>query len=287
MPTANYDQLSISQCASLACLLEATTPKPGNVHRGADFEDLCFNDFVVSAVAIGPAIESAVRHGVGVAALDAIRATRSLVQTNTNLGCVLLIAPLAAVPPEQSLEQGITAVLDSLSPGDAERVYEAIRIAAPGGLGQVEDMDVSGVPPRDLLDAMRLAAQRDLVARQYTNGFAEVLNCVVPWLLEGQTSGWSLTTSIIRTQLRLMAEFPDSLIARKCGSQVAQESAAMAACVLASGEPTGRAYEQALRDLDFWLRGAGQRRNPGTSADLIAAGLFAALRERRLVIPFR
>jgi triphosphoribosyl-dephospho-CoA synthase len=257
------------------------------VHRGADFEDLCFNDFVVSAVTIGPAMETAQQQGVGVAVMEAIRETRSRVRTNTNLGCVLLIAPLAAVPPQQSLYEGIGAVLASLTARDAERVYEAIRIATPGGLGRVEDMDVLDSPPSNLMEAMRLAAERDLVARQYTNGFAEVLNCVVPWLLAGQASKWSLTTAIVHTHVRLMAEFPDSLIARKCGIQVAQEAAARARHVLASGDPSERAYEQALRDLDFWLRSDGHQRNPGTSADLIAAGLFAALRERKLINPFR
>ena len=287
MNSTDQSWLSIAQCASLACLLEATTPKPGNVHRGADFEDLRFNDFVVSAVAIGPAMEAAHQVGVGTAVLEAIRETRSLVPTNTNLGCVLLLAPLAAVPRERPLDQGIGAVLDSLTARDAEQVYEAISLATPGGLGQVDAMDVRDTPPRDLLEAMRLAAERDLVARQYANGFAEVLSCVVPWLLEGQASRWSLTTAIIHTHLRVMAEFPDSLIARKCGMQVAQEAAARAKHVLTSGDPSERAYERALRDLDFWLRGDGQRRNPGTSADLIAAGLFAALRERKLVSPFR
>jgi triphosphoribosyl-dephospho-CoA synthase len=280
-------RLSIGQCASLACLLEATAPKPGNVHRGADFEDLCFNDFVASAVAIGPAMEGASQQGVGVAVLEAIRATRELVPTNTNLGCVLLIAPLAAVPSDLPLDCGIRAVLGSLTPRDAERVYEAIRIAAPGGLGRVEDLDIANQPPDNLIEAMQFAAQRDLVARQYTNGFAEVLNRVVPWLLEGQASGWTLTKSIIRAHLRLMAEFPDSLIARKCGIQVAQEAAKRAKHVLTSSDPSDPTYEQALRDLDFWLRSDGQRRNPGTSADLIAAGLFAALRDRQLISPFR
>jgi triphosphoribosyl-dephospho-CoA synthase len=267
--------------------LEATAPKPGNVHRGADFEGLCFNDFVVSAVAIGPAMESARERGVGDAVLDAIRSTRSLVSTNTNLGCVLLIAPLAAVPADQPLEQGIGAVLAALTTSDAERIYAAIRLAGPGGLGNVADLDVRDTPPSDLLQAMRLAAGRDLVARQYTNQFNDVLTRVVPWLVQGQDAGWSLTAAIIHAQLRLMADFPDSLIARKCGGRVAQEGADRATQVVASGEPGDPAYERALSELDFWLRSDGQRRNPGTSADLIAAGLFAALRERRLVNPFR
>ncbi len=287
MSASRPPTLSIAQCASLACLLEATTPKPGNVHRGADFEDLCFPDFVVSAVAIAPALESAQRLGAGQAILDAIRATRALVPTNTNLGCVLLIAPLAAVPRERSLRAGIGDVLASLDANDARQVFEAIRLAVPGGLGRVEEMDVHGPPPTDLLQAMALAADRDLVARQYTNGFAEVLDVVVPRLQEGQRAGWSLTTAIIHTHVSLMSEYPDSLIARKCGSAVARESADRAAHVLNAGRPGEDAYNVALADLDFWLRGDRHRRNPGTTADLMAAGLFAALRDGKLKEPFR
>ena len=52
-------RLSIGQCAALACIIEATAPKPGNVHRGADFEEMSYADFCASAVAIAPAMDAA------------------------------------------------------------------------------------------------------------------------------------------------------------------------------------------------------------------------------------
>ncbi len=85
MPSQDESALSVGQCATLACLLEATAPKPGNVHRGADFSDMTYTDFVVSAVAIGPAMEQAALHGVGRTVLRAIQATRECVACNTNL----------------------------------------------------------------------------------------------------------------------------------------------------------------------------------------------------------
>ncbi len=278
--------LSLAQCVTLACLLEATAPKPGNVHRGADFEDLYFNDFVCSAVAVGPILASASGVGVGPATLRAVQATHSLVGTNTNLGCALLLAPLAAIPLDQPLDTGVSSVLRGLTAEDAKCVYEAIQVASPGGIGNVDEMDVADSAPCDLVEAMQLAADRDLVARQYTNNFHEVLNYVVPSLVAGQASGWSLTTSIIHTHVRLMSDYPDSLIARKCGNEVAKESSKLANAVLKHGEPEVLGYQQALSDLDFWLRSDRHRRNPGTSADLIASGLFAALRDRRLVTPY-
>ena len=283
----HHQPLSIGQCATLACLLEATTPKPGNVHRGADFQDMTFLDFAVSATAIGPAMESAGECGVGQTILEAIRATRRLVPVNTNLGTVLLIGPLAAVPRNTPLPAGIAAVLQSLTAQDARSVYEAIRLVNPGGLGKVDRMDVADVPPLDLLVAMRAAAGRDLVARQYANGFEQVLQVVVPSLCRGQQVGWSLTDTVIHTQLTLLSEFSDSLIERKCGPEVARRVAANAAQVLAAGGPGHESYEEALSDLDFWLRTDGHRRNPGTTADLLAAGLFAALRDGLLQPPFR
>jgi triphosphoribosyl-dephospho-CoA synthase len=279
MPRSLNERLTIGQCATLACLLEVSAPKPGNVHRGADFDDVTFDDFVVAAVAIGPAMDRAISLPIGQTVLKSIVATRQFVKSNCNLGMVLLFAPLAAVPLEQSLSNGVQTVLDQLTSADAEDVYAAIRLAQAGGLGEVDEMDVAGQAPVRLLDAMQAAAERDLVARQYVTGFETVFSCLVPWLLEGQGAGWSMAQSIVRTHLRLMAQEPDSLIARKCGHATAEQAARMADATLAAGAPGDEDYHAALADLDFWLRSDGHRRNPGTTADLVAAGLFVLLRD--------
>ncbi len=101
--------------------------------------------------------------------LDAIRATRRVVATNTNLGIVLLLAPLAAVPRDNRCAQGIPAVLDALTVEDARDVFAAIRLASPGGLGQAAEQDVADEPSLPLRQIMALAADRDLVARQYAD----------------------------------------------------------------------------------------------------------------------
>lgn len=280
--------MTIGQCATLACLLEATAPKVGNVHRGADFEDLTFNDFAVSAVAIGPAMDQAAVSGVGRAVLSAIQATRGLVATNTNLGMVLLFAPLAAVPRTSRLTtESVHSVLEKLTAEDCGLVYEAIRLAQPGGMGKVESMDVAESSPEDLLEAMRSAADRDLVARQYSEDFALVLDELLPAVVAGRKRGWSLTETIIHTHLELLAKHGDSLIQRKCGAAIATRASAMAGHALECGEPGDENYYEAVADLDFWLRSDGNRRNPGTTADLIGAALFAGLRDAQLEAPWR
>src|SRR5688572_6778328 len=211
MSQPNSQALTIGQCATLACLLEASAPKVGNVHRGADFDDLTFNDFAVSAVAIGPAMETAAKTGVGRAVLSAVTATRELVATNTNLGMALLIAPLAAVPRTTLLTTAtVHAILEKLTPADCGLVYEAIRLARPGGLGKVESMDIANDAPSSLLDAMRAAADRDLIARQYADDFSLVLGDLLLGLVAGTTRGWSLTDTIIHSHLTLLAQHPDS-----------------------------------------------------------------------------
>jgi triphosphoribosyl-dephospho-CoA synthase len=274
MPSACHD-LSTGQLATLACLLEATAPKVGNVHPGAMFADTKFLDFVTSAVAVAPAMDAAAAGlSLGQAIFEAVRATRRVAPKNTNLGTVLLLAPMAKVPRDRPLDSGIASVLEGLDVDDSRWVYEAIRLAQPGGLGTVREGDVHSDAPADLVAAMRLAAERDLVARQYANNFADVLQFVAPRLQRRQAAGQSLLDAIVSVQLETMREFPDSLIARKCGDSVARESAARSAAVLDAGSPGDANY-----DFDVWLRADGNRRNPGTTADLIAAGLFAALRD--------
>ncbi len=272
-------------CATLACIWEATAAKPGNVTRGADFDDVTYADFLTSASIIGPILQQTIAEGVGATVLHAAQATRAAVATNTNLGMLLLLAPLSAVPPDMPLAEGIANVLAALSADDTRAVYEAIRIAQPGGLGKVKQADVQSAsdPNIPLVEAMRLAEAHDLIARQYTNHFEQVF--FVADLLEQELQqGKPLGDAIVRAFLALLAKLPDSLIARKCGIEVANEVSVRAAAAIASDDS---AYFEACQELDFWLRADGHRRNPGTTADLIAAGLFVLLRDQRLDWPVR
>ena len=148
-------------------------------------------------------------------------------------------------------------------------------------------MDVAGEAPADLLTAMRAAADRDLVALQYVENFQMVLEEALPGLVASTTRGWSLTDSIIQTHLTLIAQHGDSLIARKCGGELAGKASTIAKQVLDCGGPGDEPYYEALADFDFWLRSDGNRRNPGTTADLVAAALFAGLRDGLLPPPWQ
>jgi triphosphoribosyl-dephospho-CoA synthase len=279
--------LTVGQCFTLATIMEATVPKPGNIHRGADFEDASYPDFIIAASMVGPMFDALPQIPLGELILRAVVRTREMVNTNTNLGTLLLLGPLAKVPRTSTLHEGVGQVLDLLSPQDARDVYEAIRFAQPGGLGKVADADIADEPPADLRAAMRSAAERDMVARQWANQFQEVFEVVVPRLEAALAVGPDLPAAIVHLHVELMARFPDSLIARRCGPEIAAQSAARAQKVLDSGKPGDDAYDRGLSDLDYWLRTDGHRRNPGTTADLVAAGLFVALRDGIIKPPFR
>jgi triphosphoribosyl-dephospho-CoA synthase len=270
--------LSVAECVHLACVLEVTARKPGNVHRFQDFDDLTYLDFILSAAAVAPILGQSSERRVGATILQAVRETRRFVDTNTNLGITLLLAPLAAVPPKRDLRTGIGDVLDRLTLDDARAVFAAIRLVNPGGLGDAPEQDVRSEPTLPLREIMALAADRDLVARQYANGFQEVLELGVPALNRGLdwTDGSHLEEAIIHCHLSLLAASPDTHIARRCGSAIAAEASAQARQVLNGGS---------LADFDAWLRADGHRRNPGSTADLVTASLFVALREGIITLP--
>jgi triphosphoribosyl-dephospho-CoA synthase len=279
--------LTIGQCVALACQWEATAPKVGNVHRGADFDDVTFSDFLTSAAIIAPLLDRAADVSLGDTVYNCIAATQKVVSTNTNLGLVLSLVPLAMVRREEAWEAGLGRVWSQLSPRDAEQVYAAIRLARPGGLGTAAQMDVHDLPPDDLLAAMRLAADRDLIARQYATNFALVRDEIVPGLVQRREAGDALTSAIIRVHVELLAEQGDTLIRRKAGDATERQARELARWCLDAAAQGEEAWLNALSDYDFWLRADGRRRNPGATADLIAAGLFVLFRDSLWPPPWR
>ena len=276
---------SSGQLAEIACLLEVTARKPGNVHRYADLPGLRFVDFLLSAMAIAEPLDRATETGVGGAILAAVEATRRVVSTNTNLGIVLLLVPLAAVPESVDLVPGIERVLAATTVEDAGAVYRAIRLAQPGGLGEVADQDIAHEPTITLSAVMGLAAERDSIARQYANGFRDVLTEALPIIRKSLQSGAALETAIVSCHLHVLARHPDSLIVRKYGLARAEEVSRRAAELIDAGWPDCDEASPRLQAFDSWLRHPENRLNPGTTADLVTAALYAALREGTIACP--
>jgi triphosphoribosyl-dephospho-CoA synthase len=285
------DTVAIAGRAQFACVLEASAPKPGNVSPGRPFADVRYEDFVVSAEAIARPLEGAGRRPLGETILMAVEATAARTHANTNLGIVLLLAPLARAairlldtptPSERgdrlrSLRAEVGRVLKDTNVEDAKRAYRAIRLAHPGGLGSSEDQDVATEPTVTLLEAMRLAADRDGVAREWATTFETTFERGVPALFNARAAGLALSDAIVETSLTLLAARPDTHIVRRGGDALAHRASRLAADALAAGGARSEAGRQRIEAMDAALRDPRNLANPGTTADLTAATLFAAL----------
>ena len=272
----------IAAAATLACALEACAEKVGNVTPTRGFPDARFDDFALSAQALGTAVAAAAPGRVGRTVYRAVAATARVAPSNTNLGMALLFAPLAVAARaggRAGLRLRLRRVLRDLSVDDARWAYRAIRLARPGGLGRAPRADIARPPAVTLRHAMRLAAGRDTVAREYVQGFAVTFNLALVGLRAAIRRGLGLLDAIAQAHLELMARVPDTLIARKAGAAAALAVARRARVVVRAGGLRTRKGLAAARRLDADLRRRGNQLNPGTSADLIAAALFVWLLE--------
>jgi triphosphoribosyl-dephospho-CoA synthase len=261
-----------------ACLAELDALKPGNVHRMGDGHNTTVADFVASAEAAAPLIG---RKGlsVGQRIRLAVEATSSAVGQNTNLGIILLAAPLAQaalVAPRGDLRSRLRRVLQDLSVEDAREAYQAIRAARPGGLGEAPRHDVASEPEVTLLEAMRAAEARDRIAWNYAHDFADIFTLGLKWLAQARDHWSDPTWAVTRVYLGFLAHLPDSLIERKFGTRTAtlvrEEAGPIEASLMEC--PAPEAMTAPLTAFDRALKERGL--NPGTSADLTVATLFAA-----------
>ena len=259
-----------------ACLAELAALKPGNVHVFADGHRLTRDQFVRSAHAASAPL-SAPGARVGRRIVDAVAATHGAVGTNTNLGIILLCAPLAAAAEtgHAELRAALIAVLDDLDTADADLAFRAIVRAAPAGLGQVEENDVAQPARVTLRAAMADAAERDRVARQYATAYADIFDLGLPRLAAAAARSWAEQWTVSAIYLGFLADFPDSHLVRKYGLAVAekvQETAIELQAELQSKWDPSRFTDELLA-WDAALK--VQNLNPGTSADLTVATLFA------------
>jgi triphosphoribosyl-dephospho-CoA synthase len=270
----------VAVAAQLACLLEVSAPKPGNVSPGRDFADVRYEDFLASAAALGPALALAGTRPLGATVRHGVDATARWTRSNTNLGIVLLLAPLARAAlrsDADDLRVGVQEVLDATTVDDAREVYAAIRRAAPGGLGHAETQDVAEEPTVTLREAMVLAAGRDWIAREYATGFQTTFEQGAPALESARRDGLSWDDAVVETFLTLLAANPDTHIARRGGMARAEQVSQRARAVLDAGGVRSIAGHQAIIEMDLELHDEQNTANPGTAADLTAAAIFVVL----------
>jgi triphosphoribosyl-dephospho-CoA synthase len=275
MPGLSQDEISAAFLA--ACRAELVALKPGNVHAYAGGHGMETQHFEASAAAAAPWI-SAANAKVGERVLRAVEASFAAAGCNTNLGILLLTAPIAAAAQAETggdLRTRVRQVLSALDASDAANVYEAIRRADPGGLGTAPEQDVAAPPTLGLREAMALAADRDRIARAYVTDMEEIFAFGVTMLEEISLRTEDFDLAVTTLHMAYLARAPDSHIARKFGDDVAETVRREATRHRALWDPV--ATQQTLEGLyafDQDLK--GRSLNPGTTADFVVATLFAA-----------
>lgn len=260
-----------------ACEQEVSAPKPGNVNVISDGHNMVVEDFINSAHAIAPVMAKP-DLTVGERILQSVQATRRVVDCNTNLGIVLLFAPLCQAVQScetfDELPERLQVVLNNLTVDDAINCYQAIRLAEAGGLGKQDQQDISAVPTITLLEAMDLAKNRDQIAQQYINNFNTLWDLSLPSLTKAINSGESVEWATAFAYLKLLSKALDSLISRKQSTALATKVSERAKQFVIQIEETGN-VETHFDALTHWDKELKEKAiNPGTSADLIAATLL-------------
>jgi triphosphoribosyl-dephospho-CoA synthase len=277
---------AIEQAFVHACTLDVAVMKPGNVSLQSPGHGMTAAQFLASAAAAAPAV-CATGAPIGRRILDAVQASRAAAACNTNLGILLLCAPIAAaleagVPTEAALRQELQRRLRALTVADAQAAFRAIALANPGGLGASDEHDVHREPTVNLRVAMELASERDLIARQYANGYADLFDTgLAAWRAALTSKGHALQHAMQRVYLAFLARFPDSHIVRKHGLPAARTVTREARYWRRRLIADASAAQPGLAQWDAELKSAGL--NPGTSADLAVATAFLA---QAIVLPF-
>ncbi|MFD0912556.1 triphosphoribosyl-dephospho-CoA synthase [Methylophilus luteus] len=275
--------MNVQSAYTNACQAELEALKPGNVHIFADGHGMQVQHFIDSAEVSAPLLCDDSQYGdrsLGQRILAALEVTYAKVACNTNLGIILLAAPIVQASlryPQLPLRAGLAQVLNETTLEDAALTYAGIRLVSPAGMGERNEHDISQQPQITLLEAMQLASAHDMVARQYSEGYAQLFSQALPlyktFVQRWQRPAWALTA----VYLYWLSSVPDSHIARKYGTAVALEVQQIASqhaqAFMALDNP--KHYMATLLKWDQSLKQA--RLNPGTSADLTVITAMLAM----------
>jgi len=300
----------VSRCLELAILLEVSTyPKPGNVHRTADFLETRYEHFLASAVAVAPHFKHAAERGIqvstgkiGPAHVGIGKVIKEAVKSvslwqhggNTLLGSIVLLSPVAVaagmvLAKEKffiaKLRENLKVVVESSTPMDAIDVYDAILVAKPSGLGKAPKLDVTDPASKQkiledqvtLFEVFKIASEYDSIASEWVNNYPVTFDLGYPYFIQQLEETKDINTATVHTFLKILSEVPDTFIARKVGLAKAKEISAEARHVLEKGGLKTKSGRNLLWKFDKKLRDPAHELSPGTTADITEAVLAISI----------
>lgn len=293
----------VAKIAQIASVLEVSGhPKPGNVHRTQDFEDMYFEDFLISGIVIGDIMRKAAHKGgqyrdmdnylhkieLGKLIYQAVKETDRWVENNTNLGIIMLLTPLAVAAGMsnnwQEIRHNTRRIITSTTYQDAIHLYDAINLAQAGGMGETSEFDVSDASAKkelremdvNLHQVLEISSSWDNLAYELTHNMPITFQVGYPTFKRVKREH-GLNQATVQTFLTILARYPDTLISRKYDQHTAQQVSREAQIILDRGGILTREGRILLEKLDEELR--DKNYNPGTTADLTASSLMVAFLE--------
>lgn len=307
------DPYLIAKIAQIASVLEVSGhPKPGNVHRTQDFEDMVFEDFLISGIVIGDLMNEAALKAskfkgrenklnepnilnkieLGELIKEAVVETNKWVENNTNLGIVMLLTPLSAAAGLSNsfmeLRDNVDAIMRATTPEDAVNLYDAINIADAGGMGERDELDVGSDKARDelleksinMFQVLEISSSWDALAYELTHRMPLSFEIGYPEF-KRLKSIYGINQASVQTFLTILSREPDTLISRKYGSAAAEKVRQGARVILDKGGILTRDGKSLVEEFDQELM--VKNCNPGTTADLTASSLMIALLDEHWV----
>lgn len=272
----------LSELYRQACEVELQAFKPGNVSIYSDGHDMTVADFRISAeVSAQPLCNP--DYCLGEKIFYAVKATREAVGCNTNLGIILLCAPLIqainTIHSGLTLREALHQVLTTTTVADADWVFKAITLASPGGLGSSDDQDVAEKPSVSLTEAMRLASSKDRIALQYVTDYTDIFDFAVLIHYNAMSKWGNQGWAAVSVYADLLRQFPDSHIERKYGDQHSEMVASKMTLLSEELSKTNNPERilPLLYRMDQELKSRGV--NPGTTADITVATVLTVFLE--------
>lgn len=270
-----------------ACEIELRAFKPGNVSIYADGHNMTVADFRASARQSAGPITS-LNDSLGERIYYAVKATREVVACNTNLGIILLCAPLLLAAEKAKTKKELRIMLASVLANtcveDAQWVFRAIVLAAPGGLGKLDAQDITSKPNVTLTQAMQIASQRDRIALQFVTNYTDVFDFLVLRYNEKLNRWGDAEWSAVAVYVAMLATYPDSHIERKYANlytKIVMDKMALVDDKLSTTDQPKQLMDL-LAKIDSEFKSAGI--NPGTAADFTVATVLAVQLEQLLPI---
>ena len=259
-----------------SCKKDIELIKPGNVNLLSSHKDTKAQDYLDSAILSSKELFNQ-NYSLGKRILESVNVTRSKVNVNTNLGIILLCAPVIQSYIDFNnldLREGIKKTLSTTSIKDTHDLCAAINISSPGGLGDSDMYDTASYPNASIKEIMDYSQEYDRISYQYSHNFSDIFDFIIPKLEFLNQRYESLDTSLSLLFIEILAKIPDSHISRKFGDKIAKKTSNNAHDLL---KILDREYDpdylaKALNNLDYEYKKKGI--NPGTTADLLVASLM-------------